>query len=373
MTKEIVAGHRVSYAQNREDIILAAFFEETETGFYVDVGANDPEVDSVTKYFYDKGWSGINIEPQAEHFKNLEAHRPRDINLNIGVGERAGTLELRQYSGDGLSTFSDAMKKDYASHPNEYTKDYHDVTVSVKTLKKVFMENNVEAIDFIKIDVEGFEYEAIVGNDWEKYRPKVICIESNHIKKDWHDFLVKQNYELSFHDGLNEYFTDKHRGAVRDKFSYVDAVVLGKPIISRIIAQVVSDGDKKIKTLSTQNEALVNDKKILEEEIANANSHVVRLESELNEIISLKAHIKKFTKIKLQLLNKKIESKLQPRGQFIPVKPSLTNGDLLKSARQADIRNLDEYNQMFSENAKVRAYRKIKQATKKTLKKRTNR
>ncbi len=69
----------ISYAQNREDIIIDAFFKGKSSGFYVDVGANHPVVDSVTKLFYQKGWNGINIEPNPRMASLLIADRPRDI------------------------------------------------------------------------------------------------------------------------------------------------------------------------------------------------------------------------------------------------------------------------------------------------------
>ena len=57
----------ISYAQNFEDVMLRRVFAELDTGFYIDVGANDPSADSVTKAFYDAGWHGINIEPLRNH------------------------------------------------------------------------------------------------------------------------------------------------------------------------------------------------------------------------------------------------------------------------------------------------------------------
>src|SRR5438477_8765804 len=39
----------ISYAQNFEDVLLARVFSAQTTGFYVDVGAHDPEIFSVTK------------------------------------------------------------------------------------------------------------------------------------------------------------------------------------------------------------------------------------------------------------------------------------------------------------------------------------
>ena len=70
----------ISYAQNFEDVMLARAFAGKTEGFYVDVGAMDPVDGSVTKYFYELGWSGINIEPDEEYYKRLVADRKRDCN-----------------------------------------------------------------------------------------------------------------------------------------------------------------------------------------------------------------------------------------------------------------------------------------------------
>ena len=94
----------ISYAQNYEDVTLRRAFPDIDTGFYVDVGAYDPVFDSVTKWFSDTGWSGINIEPNPERLRLLEAQRPRDINLGCAIGERAGTMPFYMFNGDGLNT-----------------------------------------------------------------------------------------------------------------------------------------------------------------------------------------------------------------------------------------------------------------------------
>jgi hypothetical protein len=61
----------ISYAQNFEDVMLWRALKGLKKGFYIDVGAHDPEVDSVTKAFYDRGWCGINIEPAEVPFRRL--------------------------------------------------------------------------------------------------------------------------------------------------------------------------------------------------------------------------------------------------------------------------------------------------------------
>jgi FkbM family methyltransferase len=225
-----MAEAKITYAQNREDIILEGMLVHVKKGFYVDVGANDPDTDSVTKRFYLKGWSGINIEPNRFLYERLVQERTRDRNLCVGVGAKNATASFREYpAGNGLSTFSNFMKKENTQ--NDSAQKYLDYEVEIKTLATIFAEQKVKTIDFLKIDVEGYEWEVIKGNDWNTYRPKVVCIEANHGKnlQDWQAFLVKQGYLRVFFDGLNEYYRD---GQLSDwpAFSYPEAVLAMSPV-----------------------------------------------------------------------------------------------------------------------------------------------
>ena len=67
----------VSYAQNYEDVILWRALKHIKNGFYVDCGAYDPNRDSVTRAFYERGWRGINIEPIATLLQKFVAERLR--------------------------------------------------------------------------------------------------------------------------------------------------------------------------------------------------------------------------------------------------------------------------------------------------------
>lgn len=216
--------NKVYYSQNREDLLLEAFFPELTDGFYVDVGAYDPTYDSVTKLFYEKGWRGINIEPQIERYEKFKINRPRDINLNCGVSDTEGELILRSYDNGGLSTFSNKMKNEYEKDNESVVGDYKDVKVKVDTLCNIFKKYETHKINFLKIDAEGLEYEVLLGNDWELYRPQVLCIESNNILKNWKTFLIKNNYKFIFFDGLNDYYIDSLSKDIK-KFDYVEHII----------------------------------------------------------------------------------------------------------------------------------------------------
>ena len=71
------------YGQVYEDKVLLSALGHVDRGFYIDVGAQQPEYHSVTKVFYDRGWNGINVEPVSRWFDQLSRERPRDINLRL--------------------------------------------------------------------------------------------------------------------------------------------------------------------------------------------------------------------------------------------------------------------------------------------------
>lgn len=192
----------ISYAQNAEDVVLRNAFAGQAEGFYIDVGANDPVEDSVTKHFSELGWRGINVEPVTTLHAALVADRPRDINLCVAVGEQPGVLEFGEVSSNpGLSTFNSVLdeKNATAGLPIVHRQ------VPIRTLADICAEHVTGEIDFLKVDVEGFEGQVLRGNDWSRFRPKVILAENN-FSENWHDYVLEQGYTQTLHDGLNRFY-----------------------------------------------------------------------------------------------------------------------------------------------------------------------
>lgn len=235
---------RVSHAQNREDFLIAAFFPDVEAGHYVDVGAGHPEELSVTKLLYDRGWSGINIEPIPELAAALRAERPRDVTLQVALAATAGEATFRQYTGWGLSTLNAEMVAEHESHPTSWTEEYTDYTVETVTLAGVLEENPLPHVHVLKLDVEGAEHDVLSGADWDAFTPDLLCIETDHIRKDWYPLLHDAGYEQVFHDGLNAYLLAADARHRAEHFKYAEVILNGPIIVTPVEAAELEAADQ---------------------------------------------------------------------------------------------------------------------------------
>lgn len=307
----------VSYAQNREDLYIASFFPDVTDGFYIDIGAHHPVLDSVTKFFYKAGWHGINVEPQKEYFRLLQKDRKRDITVNAGISDKEGSLTLREYPGGGLSTFSEKMKEEYA-HDDFMKeipyKEYQVEIVTLKTLCDRYIKKG-QNIQFLKVDVEGLEYEVLKGNDWQRFRPELLCIEANHIVNDWHDVLLKNKYHKVFFDGLNEYYLAEESLHRRELFAFPKMFLAGKQIVPYEVKRTVDflTDDKKKLTFRAEK----TEKELIAtwEHVHNLETLVEELRKEIAAHNELNKSIKHHTKQAVHLTKQRLKRSRKAKGQ----------------------------------------------------------
>lgn len=208
-----------SYSQNLEDVLLRRALQDIENGFYIDVGAFDPDFDSVTKYFYDQGWSGINLEPHPDIYKRLCQSRQRDINLNIAASDFNGESRFQLVEQTGLSSLND----DFSDFVRT-TWTINTMLTSVSTLDAVICEYAPDkVIDFLKIDVEGHEHAVILGANLKRHRPRIIVAEATQPYSqvpawyDWEPEILTVGYQFAWFDGLNRFYV---RDEDTDRLAY---------------------------------------------------------------------------------------------------------------------------------------------------------
>lgn len=197
---------------------------DVERGFYIDVGAQSAESDSVTKAFSLLGWRGINIEPHPVYFEQLVQLRPNDVNLDVALGERSGILTMNLVDESGLSTADAEIADRHAAAGYAIRK--HEV--EMLTLAQVWQRHvpDGQPVHFLKVDVEGFERSVLAGNDWQRHRPWIVLVEAtlpnsqieNH--EAWEPILANAGYKYVYADGLNRFYVAEERVELAAVFKY---------------------------------------------------------------------------------------------------------------------------------------------------------
>ena len=199
----------LSYTQNMEDYHLSLAFAGQRTGVYIDVGAGHPIADNVSFWFYERGWQGIVVEPQADLLALYGRLRPRDVRIGGLVGRQSGEIDFHLV--ERLHGFSTTVER-YARAASAFGAGYRTVRTPVITLAQLCADNGVAAIDFLKVDVEGAEADVLLGGDWPRFRPRVVVVEAvtpgsgEPAWHEWEPFLLAQGYRFVLFDTLNRFY-----------------------------------------------------------------------------------------------------------------------------------------------------------------------
>ena len=240
-------------------------------GFYIDVGANDPVKDSVTKAFSERGWHGINVEPVAAHHADLERDRPLDINLRCALGARdEGSIDLWECEIAGLATTDRAVVEQHVREGRQGA--WH--RVPVKTLASVCAEHSGGGeIHFLKIDVEGGEESVLAGGDFRRFRPWIVVVEATRPNsteqkhEQWEHLLTDAGYRFAYADGLNRFYIAEEHPELRDALLYppniFDAFVVAQQFNleqeSTRLKSTVNELDARLRDVSERAEARVRE------------------------------------------------------------------------------------------------------------------
>lgn len=290
----------VSYAQNFEDVILWRALGHIERGTYIDVGAHDPIVDSVSKAFYERGWRGVHIEPTAFYANLLRADRPDEVVVQGAIAAEPGLLTFFEIPATGLST----ALAEVAEHHRKSGRNVRETAVAALTLDEVLRRTPNEA-NWLKIDVEGFEKEVLAGWRDLDYRPWIVVVESTfpgsqrETHEAWESLILGKGYEFVYFDGLNRFYvSDAHpelHGAFRFGPNIFDGFQLSE--VSAFLHTIKHRFDESLESVAEQK--LSVEKQLNELRVAHASA-VREWENRERSIDEEAARVHKVAKEKMQ-------------------------------------------------------------------------
>ena len=207
------------YGQMGEDIFIKNFFQKEKKGTYIDVGCFHPIKYNNTYVLYKMGWRGINIDIDDIKIEGFRWLRSQDHNVCSAVSQQKGVVS---YWSNGFYTPTITMDEEFVKNKHGKKYQYIKKTTTSKPLTQIIDESpfSNQEIDFLSIDVEGFDYNVLSSLDFKKYSPTLIAIESQKDnftdiqKEDSYQYLISKNYELVNWVGMTLMFrksTNKRR------------------------------------------------------------------------------------------------------------------------------------------------------------------
>ena len=151
-------------------MLIEEIFKNKKKGVYIDIGANHPFLGNNTYKLYKKGWEGINIDLDFSFIDSFKFHRPNDHNIQIAVSDEIGKRKMYfHHERSAINTLEETRGK-----KAKETKEIETATLNSIIEDSRFKENE---IDFVSIDVEGYELHVLRGFNLKKYKPKILAIE----------------------------------------------------------------------------------------------------------------------------------------------------------------------------------------------------
>jgi len=300
----------VSYSQNAEDVLLWRALGHVPNGFYIDVGASDPVEHSVTKAFYERGWSGISIEPLPSFHEQFQQERPRDVNLAIAAGAEDGELTLYDVPNvRGWASPDQAVAEMHRAEGHTIA----ELKVPVRTLAAVCAEHVRGEIHFLKIDVEGFEGDVLRGMDFKRWRPWVLVIEAtlpnsretNHAS--WEHLVDTQGYRFAWFDGLNRWYVADEHPELMQHFGIQPNVF--DEYISYHLDRAWANGEAQVAALAASEERLRELARQAEAQAQYAEQQRIALEDELRSEQDQREREARDAQEQIALLNERVAMK----------------------------------------------------------------
>jgi len=210
---------KISYSQCGEDLIVEFIFNILKVNdvYYLDIGEHHPYYLSNTALFYEKGFSGVLVEPDPDLCKLIKKYRKKDLCLNFGIGiNNESDANFFIFDVPTLNTFS-------SEEALRYQKEGHRI---IKTIKVTLVDINSlidnycsKVPNFVSIDIEGYDFQVLSMFNFQKYRPEVFCIETltyakngkNRKLNEIINLMESKGYLLYADTYINSIFVEKNK------------------------------------------------------------------------------------------------------------------------------------------------------------------
>jgi FkbM family methyltransferase len=181
------------FSEREEEWMIRDFFQDRRHGVFVDVGANHYQGGSKTYYLETRlDWSGIAVEPQTEFQPDYAKFRPQTKFFPFFVSDMSNeTARLYVIKKASFVASSDEEFVKQFGQPDEVR------DVPTITLNDLLAAEGITTIDFLSMDIELHEPQALKGFDIQRFRPSLVAIEGLlPVRQQILDYFARNGYVL---------------------------------------------------------------------------------------------------------------------------------------------------------------------------------
>jgi FkbM family methyltransferase len=305
----------ISYAQNFEDVMLWRALRHVKSGFYIDIGAQDPVIDSVSLEFYNKGWRGVHVEPTPAYASALREARPDETVIEAAIGDEEPLISIYEIPDTGLST----ARKEIAELHIASGFPVRDIRVPCLRLSALFDSCGQRDVHWLKIDVEGMESSVLRSWAPSSVRPWIVLLEATMPRSpepsfaEWEPIILKTGYRFAYFDGLNRFYISDSHPELLGAFSVPPNVFDGFSLSGTATNGFSNYLNESISTANLRTQTLASE--ISEANAANANFNQLLVAAD-KENLSRTIHLREIVELSEQR-KKLLEDALRENSQLI--------------------------------------------------------
>jgi FkbM family methyltransferase len=158
------------HSQIGQDIwVLETALPDVRDGYFLDVGSGDGTIASNTKALEERGWKGICVDPFPTHMQGRTCQMFKEVVYN-----EAGKRMTFRTAGE-LGGLADTLGEWKA-----YAEKAPSVEFTTVTLGDILARAKAPPrIDFMSLDIEGAELEALRAFPFDRYQIGALAVEHN--------------------------------------------------------------------------------------------------------------------------------------------------------------------------------------------------
>ncbi len=190
------------YSQSDEQYFILDYYKNKPNGKLIDIGAYDVFRFSNTRALYERGFSGILVEPQPANYAAINDHylqEPRIAVLNFAVGEPAGEVTFYESNGDAVGTTDIGHMEKWKAGGVKYS----EIKVQQRGVVDFFNEFGHNT-DMISIDTEATNMVVFrLVPDWFWQRLSLLVIEHDQCQQEIEDKLIPFGFNTLYVNAEN--------------------------------------------------------------------------------------------------------------------------------------------------------------------------